>query len=91
MPNKNYIKGKNYEQELVRTAKKDGFLAFRSAGSHSPIDVVIIDDEAKIIWLIQAKTGAGNYTKLEKEFRRNQTGYRVFWKLMHREEDGTEF
>ena len=57
MPSPNYIKGKVYEQKLVREAKLRGFIAFRSAGSHSPIDVVIIDHKKAIIRFIQCKTG----------------------------------
>ena len=32
-----------------------GMLSFRSAGSHSPIDVFALDIENKTIWLIQSK------------------------------------
>lgn len=55
MPNKFYIKGKNKEQKIVREAREQGLIAFRSAGSHSPIDVCIIDLEARRIEFIQSK------------------------------------
>ena len=35
--------------------RKEGHISFRSAGSHSPIDVVDIDHEFKIIKFIQCK------------------------------------
>lgn len=34
-----------------------GCIAFRSAGSHSPIDVCVIDLQHRIIRLIQCKVG----------------------------------
>lgn len=54
---KKYRKGAEYERKLVREAKEAGRIAFRSAGSHSPIDVCIIDTRSKMIFLIQAKAG----------------------------------
>ena len=73
--NKNYQKGVRFERALVNTAKKIGKIAFRSAGSHSPIDVVIIDINAKEIEFIQAKTGTSNVPKRDKEIFENLAGY----------------
>jgi len=56
MPNKYYIKGYKKENKIVNQEKALGRVAFRSAGSHSPIDVVSIDTDSMIIRLIQAKT-----------------------------------
>ncbi len=55
MPNKNYVKGRKYEYDIVHLMRDKGYLAFRSAGSHSPVDVVAIDGKNKIIKLIQCK------------------------------------
>lgn len=55
MPNKNYINGRRKEYKLVNIAKQSGFISLRSAGSHSPIDVIIIDKQNKTIKLIQCK------------------------------------
>ena len=55
MPNANYIKGVRKERKIVNEAREQGLISFRSAGSHSPIDVVIINDKSKIIRLIQCK------------------------------------
>lgn len=55
MPNKNYIKGIRKERKLVNQAKTLGMLAFRSAGSHSPIDVCCIDKLRHEIHFIQSK------------------------------------
>ena len=55
MPNSNYIKGVKKERKIVNDARAEGLLSFRSAGSHSPVDVVIIDAQKKEIELIQCK------------------------------------
>jgi Holliday junction resolvase len=55
MPNKNYIKGRRKEYAIVKEAKAKGNLAFRSAGSHSCVDVVVIDVKNREIQLIQSK------------------------------------
>tara|TARA_R100001530_G_scaffold90888_1_gene63154 strand:- start:427 stop:684 length:258 start_codon:yes stop_codon:yes gene_type:complete len=55
MPNRNYIKGVRKERKIVNTAKCSGHIAFRSAGSHSPIDVCVINKKEKTIRLIQCK------------------------------------
>jgi Holliday junction resolvase len=60
MPNKNYIKGVRKERECVNQARRQGKLAFRSAGSHSPIDVVVIDKKQKLIEFIQCKPDTMN-------------------------------
>lgn len=39
----------------MNRARAEGKIAFRSAGSHSPIDVCIIDLEARRIEFIQSK------------------------------------
>ena len=57
MPNKAYRKGYRYERSIVNKARSNGKLAFRSAGSHSPVDVVIISSKERTIELIQAKAG----------------------------------
>lgn len=55
MSNKKYLKGIRKERKFVNEARAKGQIAFRSAGSHSPIDVIIIDTDFKIINMIQCK------------------------------------
>ena len=55
MPSANYVKGRKKEYKVVNEAKAQGCIALRSAGSHSPIDVVVIDKYNGIIRLIQCK------------------------------------
>jgi len=56
MPNRNYQKGIRKERKLVNDARRRGLIAFRSAGSHSPIDLVIINPALRSVRLIQCKT-----------------------------------
>lgn len=70
MPNKKYVKGRRKEYRLVNEHKSMGHVSFRSAGSHSPVDVVAIDCGNKRIQLIQAKPGSMSDNakkKLEEE------------------------
>ena len=65
-----YRKGRAKEYKIVNSYKDRGFIAFRSAGSHSPIDVVGIDTRKRRIYLIQAKSGFSKERlkqKLEEE------------------------
>jgi len=51
-----YKKGYEKERLIVQAARASGKLAFRSAGSHSPIDVCIIDTVDMTVRFIQAKS-----------------------------------
>lgn len=53
----NYKNGAQKERRILNSFKKRGCIGARSAGSHSPIDVWIIDGEHKKIYLIQSKLG----------------------------------
>jgi len=56
MTNKNYENGAAKERRIINSFKKKGYeIAFRSAGSHSPIDCVIISKQGKTIKFIQCK------------------------------------
>jgi len=81
MPNSNYIRGANYERKLVNEAKACGCLAFRSAGSHSPVDVCVFDEREKVVWFIQAKIGKKSQNKLKKEFERELEDFTIKFKV----------
>lgn len=56
MPNSNYIKGRKKEYKIRNQLLEQGFdIAQRTAGSHSPIDIIAINKLTKVIKLIQAK------------------------------------
>ena len=62
MPNKNYIKGRKKEYKICKELRMKGFdIVQRTAGSHSPIDVIAINKSLRVIKLIQAKPD--NYTQ----------------------------
>jgi len=73
MKSTNYRRGAEKERRIVNKFRSLGQIALRSAGSHSPIDVVVIDKEKREIRLIQAKLtnlhslGKGEREKLLKE------------------------
>jgi hypothetical protein len=43
MPNKNYINGRRFEYKVRDAYKALGYVALRSAGSHSPYDVIALE------------------------------------------------
>ena len=49
----NYTKGASLERNIVNHFRSKGLLAFRSAGSHSPVDVVGFT--GSFMYLIQSK------------------------------------
>ena len=53
----NYRRGAEKERRIVKYFRDRGKLAVRSAGSHSLVDVWVVDKEAHVIKLIQAKLG----------------------------------
>ena len=55
MPNPNYVKGRKKEYAEMHEAKERGCLVIRSAGSHGPVDLVIVHPFAKIIEFVQCK------------------------------------
>lgn len=63
MPNRNYIKGVRKERKIVNEARAKGLIAFRSAGSHSPIDCTIIDFNSGTIRFIQCKPDSMSQNK----------------------------
>jgi Holliday junction resolvase len=56
VPNALYRKGVRKERLIVNNARAKGYISFRSAGSHSPIDVCIIDAENRNIYFVQCKS-----------------------------------
>lgn len=56
MPNKNYLKGRRKEYKICDLYKNKGFdIVQRTAGSHSPFDIIAVDKKKKMISLIQCK------------------------------------
>lgn len=67
MPNKNYIKGRRKEYKVCTELKNLGWaIAQRTAGSHSPIDIIAINTDKNIIRLIQCKPDDMNAHQQQK-------------------------
>jgi Holliday junction resolvase len=62
-----YTKGARLEYAVVNQYKNKGCIAFRSAGSHSPFDVVAIMPNVMKIVLIQCKNSKLSDYALKKE------------------------
>ena len=67
MTNKNYRRGYAKEREVVLAARKQGYIAYRSAGSHSPIDVTVIQPNK--IQLLQLKRVKRKYYNFDKDIK----------------------
>lgn len=91
--NKNYKKGADKERRIVKHARDSGKEAFRSAGSHSSYDYVIIDWKKGLITFGQSKMGK-SYNNLKdgglnsimkplfEEFERlNETSKKMLWNV----------
>jgi Holliday junction resolvase len=68
----NYQKGARKERKLVNTARSMGLTSLRSAGSHSPIDVVIIDHNTKTLLLVQCKPDNYPQSQIDKLMEENK-------------------
>lgn len=53
MTNKRYVAGRNFEYQMIEIFKKGGYSTYRTAGSHSAIDVICMNETELI--LIQCK------------------------------------
>lgn len=80
MTNKNYVKGRRKEYLIVKRLKEQGFeIAQRTAGSHSPFDVIGIDINKKIIKLIQSKPDSMNAHQQQKIRNENKNLNGLFY------------
>jgi Holliday junction resolvase len=74
MTNKNYIKGRNKEYRLINELRKRGFdIVQRTAGSHSPIDIIAIHKYKEEILFIQSKPD--NFSEKEESKLNNKYNY----------------
>ncbi len=88
--NKAYKRGSEKERTIAKRARDLGNIAFRSAGSRSPIDVVIINHKLREISLIQCKHSLALRggippklkAKLEQEFGFLDGIYKVQFKAL---------
>ena len=80
-----YRKGYDFERKIVNGARASGLVSFRSAGSHSPVDVVIIDEFNREIILIQCKSTKRKYKNKGEYLEKDEANYVVKWRLMNKD------
>lgn len=71
MSNPKYVKGRAREYAIMKNYKRRGWIVLRSAGSHSPFDVVAVNKALKQVTFIQSKAGVfskANRDILMKEY-----------------------
>jgi len=90
MPNKNYIKGRNYEYKTKFILESWNYYVVRSAGSHSKIDLVAFlkltsdnFDRLPIIRAIQVKADSSPIKKDLQEIQRLQLPAIVCKEIWH--------
>lgn len=69
-----YVKGSNFEREFIAEMDVKGFDGYRTAGSHTPIDVILIKRQncplnTSAVILCQCKRVKKNPPKPSKEFK----------------------
>ena len=72
MTNKNYNAGRRFEYRVKKWLENMGFVVFRTAGSHSPVDLISFESkfEKTNPKLIQCKyTKSGNFYMSKKDIK----------------------
>lgn len=67
MPNNKYLRSVKKERQIVNEARIDGWIAARSAGSHSPYDCWLWNPKEKLVRLVQVKTKKGARMLIKKD------------------------
>ena len=70
--NKNYVKGRRKEYYIAEKLKKEGFdIVQRTAGSHSPFDIIAIRFIDRQMRLVQCKPNSMSDKEKERIYRAN--------------------
>lgn len=64
-----YRKGARLEYQVVHEYRERGWVAWRSAGSHSPIDVTAVEPKTMSVMLIQCKNKILTRAEVAREKR----------------------
>jgi Holliday junction resolvase len=64
MPTTRYERGRNLEYRLKKQLEDEGYTVIRSAGSHSPVDLVAFNQEE--VLFIQVKSSESQAKRVEK-------------------------
>jgi Holliday junction resolvase len=86
MPNHNYNRGRRFEYRIARLYREQGWFVFRSAGSHSPADLVCA--KAGEIIAIQCQTdkyfAPAKVEQLVELARENNWRAMLYWTEKHK-------
>ena len=93
MTNNNYKRGYTKEREIVNSFRKQGLIAYRSAGSHSPIDVTVhFPDHVLVIQVKRMKKKGANFEKDIKQLMDVKTSAKKeFWIYRDYEKKGKKW
>ena len=67
MPNAKYISGRTFEYKVKSFLEGQGYFVVRSAGSHSPVDLVAVDSLGQVLF-VQCKLKGAMTKKEQKDF-----------------------
>jgi Holliday junction resolvase len=71
MVNKNYVSGRRFEYVIKKELQDQGWIAIRSAGSHSPFDIIAIKgDKILLLQLKKYQGGKMPLSEYRKEMRK---------------------
>lgn len=71
MANKNYVAGARLERERLNFYKKHGYMGARSAGSHSPFDLIVYNTDEVIAIQCKRTTSKSEAKRLALMFTNN--------------------
>jgi len=77
---KQYRQGRRCEYEIVKHFPRPRFVSQRTAGSHSPFDVIVWDRKEKTVSLIQVKKIKRETLSVLKALRKEYESARSFFK-----------
>lgn len=88
MTNSNYQRGANFERKVKKWYESQGCFVIRSAGSHSPVDLVVLRYGQTV--LVQCKTDGKLPEEEEMALRKVATGHNCIAHLAYKGKTGIE-
>ena len=71
MPNKRYLSGVRAERKLKAKLEAEGWIVFRTAGSHGFFDLIAVHPNTGQVRFMQVKSTKGNIKPLFQQFLAN--------------------
>lgn len=90
MSNKNYVNGRAFEYKVKKELENQGYLCFRTAGSHGVADVIALSIKGRCL-LVQCKI-SNKITPHEKaKLKQIAMRYKCDAQIAYREKEGRKF